>query len=214
MLISYPIILGRFTLSTALDYSPPHFIFLIQPWRHDMIPDTSAGMIPVRTPTLINFSDRGRNWLIRNEGSRTKTINGKLVHTLYDDSQGYATIGYGHLVSKRSVKHQADDAAQKPYINGLSEEEASRLFSQDLAFHIEGIRKNIKVKITQAQFDTLVDISFNTGRSALMQSQIVKLINQGKLTEAAVAIKTFRIGGNNAGRRRRESDNFLRGSYQ
>ncbi len=163
---------------------------------------------------LINFSDKGKNWLIRNEGSRKKTIKGKLVHTLYDDSQGYATIGYGHLVSKRSVKHQAEDAAQKPCNNGLSEDDASKLFSQDLAFHIEGIRKNINEKITQAQFDTLVDISFNTGRSALMQSQLVKLINKGKLTEAAEAIETFRTGGNNAGRRRRESDNFLRGNYQ
>ena len=81
-----------------------------------MIPDTSVRMIPVRIPTLINLSDRGNNWLIRNEGSRKKTINGKLVHTLYDDSQGYATIGYRHLVSKKSVKHQAKDAAQNPII--------------------------------------------------------------------------------------------------
>ena len=179
-----------------------------------MIPDTFFRMIPVMTPSLINFSDDGKKWLIRNEGSRRKIVNGKIIHTLYNDSQGYATIGYGHLVSRKSVKHQAEDAAQKPYINGLSEEAAVKLLSQDLAFHVEGIRKNIKVKITQAQFDTLVDISFNTGRSALMQSQIVALINQGKLTEAAEAIKTFRIGGNNAGRRGRESDNFLMRNYR
>jgi GH24 family phage-related lysozyme (muramidase) len=94
-----------------------------------------------------------------------------------------------------------------------SEEEASAPLSKDLAFHIEGIKRNITAKLTQAQFDTLVDISFNTGRSALMQSQIVRLINQGKLTEAAEAIKTFRSVGL-IGRRTREYENFLRGNYR
>lgn len=162
----------------------------------------------------IEFSEKGRKWLISNEGSVTEILSGVINHVLYDDSLKLATIGYGHLVSRKSIKHMADDAAQNPYINGITEDEAQRLLTSDLKFHVNGIRKNTKKPLTQEQFDTLVSLSFNAGRSALMKSRIITHINKAEYVQAAESIKVFRVGGGNGPRRRREAFTFANGDYK
>lgn len=161
-----------------------------------------------------DFSEKGRKWLINDEGTVTEIFNGVKKHVLYDDSRKLATIGYGHLVSRKSIKHKAEDAAQKSYINGITEDEAQKLLTSDLKFHINGIRKNTKKPLTQEQFDTLVSLSFNAGRSALMKSRIISHINKAEYAQAAEDIKVFHVGGGNGPRRRRESSTFTNGDYK
>nr|WP_320131274.1 lysozyme [uncultured Holophaga sp.] len=163
---------------------------------------------------LMTLSEKGIKWLVKSEGCVTKAEKGVILHVLYDDTQKFATIGYGHLVSRKSIAESGSDPKQKPYIHGITQSEAEKLLAQDLKFHVDGIRKNTTHALNQSQFDALVSLSFNAGRSALIKSSIIKHINKGELDHAADAIRTFRVGGGNGPRRKRESFNFTNGGYK
>jgi GH24 family phage-related lysozyme (muramidase) len=148
----------------------------------------SVVQVPVtQTKTQPDFmSDQGIEWLKKLEG----TIKNGDKHVIYNDSLGYATIGYGHLVAKRKVKDlTADEIA--PYKDGLTEDAATTLFKNDLKWVEDGIHKNVSSNLTQPQFDALVSIGFNAGRSALVRSSIVKSIDAGDVDKAAENIKSF-----------------------
>src|SRR5690606_22625051 len=73
---------------------------------------------------------------------------------LYNDSAGYATIGIGHLVHKGKVGTNKE--AEKEFKNGLTDTEVLKLYKEDLADAEAAVKKNVKVKLTQKEFDTLV----------------------------------------------------------
>jgi len=97
----------------------------------------------------------------------------------YDDQTGDdtevwepgATIGYGHLISK----------AEWPNFCGrrISTFEADRIFAKDL-FPFELCVKDAiesSFKLFKNEYDALVMLAFNIGRSGFASSSVVKLIN-------------------------------------
>lgn len=79
------------------------------------------------------------------------------------------TIGYGHTktVTMADVKRGKT----------ITQNEADRLLSVDLAEFEEGVAKLVKVPITNDQFGALVSFAFNLGLGAFAGSTLLKRIN-------------------------------------
>lgn len=107
--------------------------------------------------------------------SLLKTLEG-FRSAPYDDQTGKdtdrwvegATIGYGHLIER----DEWDD-----FQNGITREEAERLLRKDLRPFVEAVRNKTVGKLPQHQFDALVLLAFNIGRTAFSNSSALKLIN-------------------------------------
>ena len=104
-----------------------------------------------------------------------------LYLTPYDDQTGRditawvpgATIGYGHLIKKPEWQ---------TYKDGITETAADTLFKSDLAPFVKLVQSNIKVSLTQNQFDALVILAFNIGAGGFSGSSVVILVNDPQAT--------------------------------
>jgi GH24 family phage-related lysozyme (muramidase) len=108
----------------------------------------------------------------------------KLVHYLYNDddekwthetpsANSNCTIGYGHKLHDGPCTFDGTEPSEKPYYtkerNGtvllewISEADADALFAKDLKQFEKQLNKDLKVPLTQNQFDALLDFVFNAG---------------------------------------------------
>ena len=90
----------------------------------------------------------------------------------YQDSGGVWTIGYGHT---RGV--QSGDTCD--------EFQAFAWLQEDLLVVEKQINQDVKVPLTQEEFDALVDFGFNLGCHALESSTLWKKLNAGDFKGAA-----------------------------
>lgn len=88
----------------------------------------------------------------------------------YKDANGFS-IGYGHFIVP------SDSAEVKSGV--ISQETAEALLRNDLKKSEAAVRKNITAKLTQSQFDALVDFVYNVGAGALAKSTLRKKLNAG-----------------------------------
>ncbi|HTV09139.1 MAG TPA: lysozyme [Candidatus Aquilonibacter sp.] len=91
----------------------------------------------------------------------------------YQDSAGVWTIGYGHTGPDVH-------AGQR-----MTEAEAEALLREDLAAAIACVRRAVRVKLTQGQFEALVDFCFNAGGGNFLHSSLLRYVNAGEMAEAA-----------------------------
>lgn len=82
---------------------------------------------------------------------------------------GYPTIGYGHVVK-----------AGEDFTQGVSEEQAEILLKSDLAIAKQAVVRNIKVKLTENQFSSLISFVYNVGGGALQRSTLRQKLNRGE----------------------------------
>lgn len=95
--------------------------------------------------------------------------------TAYKCPAGIVTIGWGTTrIDGRKVR-----IGEK-----VTLERAKQLFDKDLLVYEDCVRDNVRVPLTQAQFDALVSFTYNVGQGNFMTSTLLRLINQGKLKEA------------------------------
>jgi len=129
--------------------------------------------------------------------------------------KGRATIGVGHLIEDQSefeefkeytlfnITHDKDgkpiDQKQFSSANSsvsmqdylMSKEEVFDLFKKDVIEHTQ-FKDRIKKPITQAMFDSLTSLAFNSGWEKNRPIQVlINLINQGKYVAAKEKIKTL-----------------------
>lgn len=115
----------------------------------------------------LNLSQKGIDLL--------KSIE-QLATQPYDDQTGKkisawvkgATIGYGHLIAQSEWGQ---------YKNGITEAQATALFKSDLNPFVSTVKTNVTAKVTQNEFDAMVILAFNIGRSAFASSSVLKLVN-------------------------------------
>jgi lysozyme len=93
--------------------------------------------------------------------------------TAYVDSAGVWTIGYGHTQGVKQGDKITQDQADKALIGDLTESENC-------------INAVCRKELTQNQFDALVSFVFNVGCGAFRSSTMLKYINLGKFTQAAL----------------------------
>lgn len=97
----------------------------------------------------------------------------------YNDSEGYCTIGYGHLIEKKKC---ANIALPDKFKNGISKEKANELFNLRLPDYEKAVQRDIKVPLFQYEFDALVSLVFNTG---------VNFLNTGGAKDGETKIKKY-----------------------
>lgn len=103
---------------------------------------------------------------------------------VYKDSAGFPTIGYGHKL-----------LPGESFPNGISPEQAEAMLARDTTWAQNAVRDNVKVPITQNQFDALVSLVFNIGSNAFKNSTLLKLLNQGFYAAASEQILAWRFAG-------------------
>lgn len=99
---------------------------------------------------------------------------------VYKDSAGLPTIGVGHLLIKSELSSGKIVINGLPikYANGLTEQQALDLLSQDVKPAEQTVNTNVKVPLNQNQFDALVSFTFNVGGGAFKSSTLLKVLNQ------------------------------------
>jgi lysozyme len=116
----------------------------------------------------------------------TLDINGKnfikgfegLRLLAYQDSAGVWTIGWG------STRY-ANGAPVKQGDTLVNRECADDLFDLTLAPYEAAVNRDVKVPLTQGQFNALVDFEYNEGAGALGESTLLKKLSAGDYAGAA-----------------------------
>ncbi len=101
-------------------------------------------------------------------------------YAAYDDQLGYPTIGYGHLIKRG-----------EDFSKGLSPDQVQDLLRADLKKYVDGVNKQLKVGVSQNQFDAIVSLDFNVGLAGkdphspkkhpvFLPRQPVQALNAGK----------------------------------
>ncbi len=131
-------------------------------------------------PKTLKISDNGIQFIKDWESFRSKA---------YNDSEGYCTIGYGHLIKKKKCE---DIVLPSEFANGITEKKATKLFEDKLVDFEKAVKRDITVKLYQHEFDALVSLLFNTGSQFLNnggvnngETKIKKNINAQKYAEGA-----------------------------
>jgi GH24 family phage-related lysozyme (muramidase) len=92
--------------------------------------------------------------------------------TAYQDQVGVWTIGYGHTKGVRSGMT-------------ITQTQADQWLQEDVEEYEAAVTECVQANINNNQFSALVSFSFNLGAFALFESTLLKLLNQGKILEAA-----------------------------
>lgn len=162
-----------------------------------------AQIARVQNPTTM--SPRGLDFLVAQEG---------FIPYAYNDSQGHATFGVGHLLHHGPVT--AADRAKwgtkaKPKPRSL----VLRVLREDLAKRFEpAVRETIKTPLKAHQFDALVSFAFNIGANGFRDSTTARRLNAGDFQGAADAMLMWRKPPEIIPRRRRERELFLNAVYR
>lgn len=100
----------------------------------------------------------------------------------YKCPAGVWTIGYGHT------------GGVKPGME-INQAQATVMLKRDMRSYEATVNKYVTVEINQNQFDALVSFTYNCGGNALRKSTLLKLLNQGKIKEAADQFDLWNRGG-------------------
>jgi GH24 family phage-related lysozyme (muramidase)/murein DD-endopeptidase MepM/ murein hydrolase activator NlpD len=137
----------------------------------------------------------------------------------YNDSEGFCTIGYGHLIAKMRCEQLSLPTEFK---SGITLEKATQLLKQKVQEFEISLKRDIKVPLYQYEFDALMSLIYNTGPNFLSkggqgrgETQILKKINNKDYAGGAQEFSDVTNGGVSGlvQRRKAEMDIFLLNKY-
>lgn len=105
----------------------------------------------------------------------------------YKCPAGVWTIGYGHTT-----------AAGVPVVTPtmtVTRQEAEEILVRDLGQYEQGVKKLVKVGLSQNQFDALVSFAYNAGIGALAKSTLLKRVNEGRFDDVPAEFMKWTRGG-------------------
>lgn len=146
----------------------------------------------------MKISHKGEEFIVREEDEHL---------TAYQDIVGVWTIGVGHtgFVDDRRISKGMT----------ITKEKSREILNSDLK-RFERAVNQVKVSLTQNQYDALVSLAFNIGEGAFLKSTLFKKLNQGDYQGASEQILAWRYSGGRPvllRRRKREKALFDRGVY-
>lgn len=102
----------------------------------------------------------------------------------YKDTGRVWTIGYG------TIKWMG-----KPVEQGMkmTEKEAELALQADLAWAQTAVNQLVRYPLTQNMFDALVSFVYNVGETAFRKSTLLRLLNQGRKSEAAKQFERWKF---------------------
>lgn len=132
----------------------------------------------------------------------TECFEGNIL-TAYQDQRGLWTIGYGHTANVHPGQT-------------ITQEEAEAYLATDIRTAAHCVNDVVAIKLTQPQFDSLVDFAFNVGITSFRHSTLLKEVNAGNFPEAIAQFNLWDHCGGviNAGllrRRKAEANEFAEG---
>jgi GH24 family phage-related lysozyme (muramidase) len=137
------------------------------------IPSDSAQRIPVANLTV---SAKGLDFVKAWETCKLEP---------YDDSEGFCTIGWGHLIDRKSCSDLKGSAALNTFRNGVTQGAADDLFAADVRKFEDIIKERIQVPLFQHEYDALTSLIFNLGGFRKCPKLLSKL-NTGTTQGAAM----------------------------
>ncbi|WP_264289134.1 lysozyme [Duffyella gerundensis] len=143
----------------------------------------------------MKLSNNGIAFIKREEGEKL---------TAYQDSVGVWTIGVGHTGTVDG----------KPVARGMTitQNKSTSLLINDLAWVESVINGNVKVPLTQSQYDALCSLVFNIGRNAFTGSTLLRMLNVNNYKGAADQFLQWKRAGSDPDlllpRRKRERELF------
>ena len=96
----------------------------------------------------------------------------------YKDSVGIPTIGIGSTYYEDGTKVKMTDKA-------ITKERAIQLAKNVVKSFEEQVNKSILLPMTQNQFDAMVLLCYNIGKSGFARSSVVRYFNLGNIQKAA-----------------------------
>jgi lysozyme len=126
-----------------------------------------------------------------------------IVLSAYRDSKGIWTIAGGHTAAAGPPK-------PVPGMT-LTMQQALELFARDVERYAARVRKYVKVKVTQPQFDALVSFDYNTGE--IDKAKLVDTLNRGDVQGAGRQFMNWVTPSSLYDRRDGERRQFLTGDY-
>ncbi|AYH03800.1 lysozyme [Pectobacterium parmentieri] len=120
----------------------------------------------------LRLSQLGVNLLKNYEGLRLKPYDDQTDKDITHYLKG-ATIGYGYLIGNATEFEK--------FKNGITEAEAETIFKKVLNKIENGVKKFVRVNLTQSQFDALTILCYNIGigneSNGFGGSTVVKIVN-------------------------------------
>ena len=136
--------------------------------------DTAQAEVASSSPRDMGLSQNGLDFIKGHEGLRLQA---------YQDPGGVWTIGYGHT---------GNDVWPGKTI---TQAQAEQLLRQDTGWAQQAVRDNVRVPMTQGQFDALTSFTFNLGTGALQSSDLLQRLNNGDYAGAQSEFKRWVHGG-------------------
>lgn len=141
--------------------------------------------------------------IVSNRGLITIKKHEGFSATIYNDVSGIPHIGYGHKIRPGETFHEP-----------MSQEKAEQLLRQDLSAAEKCVRENVRVHLTDNQFDSLVSFVYNIGCNAFKRSTLLKKLSEGDYESAANEFPRWIFAGGKqiqglANRRNEERAQFL-----
>jgi GH24 family phage-related lysozyme (muramidase) len=152
-------------------------------------------------PKTLKISQKGIDFIKSWEAFRAKA---------YNDSKGYCTIGYGHLIDYKKCE---DMVLPDEFKNGITQEKANELFNERLPQFENAVKRDVTVPLYQYEYDALVSLLFNCGPNFLKDGKAPKLYKNlldKKYNEAADEFADIIKGGAGLKERRQDEINIFK----
>nr|4GRV_A Chain A, Neurotensin receptor type 1, lysozyme chimera [synthetic construct] len=142
---------------------------------------------------------------------------------IYKDTEGYYTIGIGHLLTKspslNAAKSELDKAIGRNTNGVITKDEAEKLFNQDVDAAVRGILRNAKLKPVYDSLDAvrraaLINMVFQMGETGVAGfTNSLRMLNNKRWDEAAVNLAKSRWYNQTPNRAKRVITTFRTGTW-
>nr|237L_A Chain A, T4 LYSOZYME [Tequatrovirus T4] len=142
---------------------------------------------------------------------------------IYKDTEGYYTIGIGHLLTKspslNAAKSELDKAIGRNTNGVITKDEAEKLFNQDVDAAVRGILRNAKLKPVYDSLDAvrraaLINMVFQMGETGVAGfTNSLRMLQQKRWDEAAVNLAKSRWYNQTPNRAKRAITTFRTGTW-
>nr|5XSZ_A Chain A, Lysophosphatidic acid receptor 6a,Endolysin,Lysophosphatidic acid receptor 6a [synthetic construct] len=150
-------------------------------------------------------------------------IDNGLRLKIYKNTEGYYTIGIGHLLTKspslNAAKSELDKAIGRNTNGVITKDEAEKLFNQDVDAAVRGILRNAKLKPVYDSLDAvrraaLINMVFQMGETGVAGfTNSLRMLQQKRWDEAAVNLAKSRWYNQTPNRAKRVITTFRTGTW-
>ncbi len=140
-----------------------------------VMPYINSPTVKVSTTTTIGRAeDADTEYSISSKGlDLIKEFEG-LKLKMYNDAADHCTIGYGHLIHYGKCDELESEEVFK---DGITKEKAEELLKDKVKTFEKAVNRDVKVPLTQNQFDALVSFTYNLGQNILKGSSLLTKLN-------------------------------------